>query len=434
LPFASNPTARQVAQRVATRLDALDRMGPAEGAALPAFAGAARARSGAMTQGHVRTVATVDALRDAVAKALPNDVILMAPGQYRIKGGGIPLTTIGNPNGPITIRALTFGTVVIESEVPEAFKVYGPFWRLENLVVRGVCTDHDACEHAIHVVGAATDVTIRNNRFEDFNAHLKINGERAEWPDRGVIEGNTLVNTAPRMTRNSITPVDLVAASDWRVSGNVIADFARGVPGQATYGAFFKGAGENNVFERNVVLCAWTLNDAPGPRVGVSLGGGGTDPSLRRDRGVKGMEQVGGVIRDNLIAFCSDAGIYLNRAARSTVSHNTLLDTSGIDGRFVETSGDITANIIDGANRGRDGASLRQWENDEPLLLALFLGRHPQRGFFRDPALLDLTWAKAPDSLPPDPADTGTDLCGQKRGPMTRAGAFDDFQDCLKRQ
>ncbi len=428
-----NATLEKLADRVADRLAAVDPLGSADGVLLPAIVGAAEQRSGNSPAGHVRTVSTVGGLRDAVASALPNDVILLGPGTYRITGGAIQFTTIGNPNGPITVRAGRLGDAVIESDVVEAFNVSGPFWRFENLVMRGVCADHSQCEHAIHVVGAGTDVEIRNNRIEDFNAHLKINGYRADWPDRGIIEGNTLLNTAPRMTHNPITPIDLVAGSDWVVRGNFIADFARGVPGGATYGAFFKGAGEKNVFDRNVVLCAWKLHDATGPRVGVSLGGGGTDPSLRRDGGTIGMEQVGGVIRDNLIAFCSDAGIYLNRAARSMVMHNTLLDTAGIDGRFLETSGDITANIVDGAIRGRDGASLNIWENDAPLLLGLFVGQHPQRGYFRDPARLDLAWTTPPADLPPDPADNGTDLCGQKRGVMTRPGAFDDYASCLAR-
>ncbi len=143
------------------------------------------------------------------------------------------------------------------------------------------------------------------------------------------------------------------------------------------------------------------------------------------------MEQVGGVIRNNLIAFCSDAGIYLNRAARSRVVHNTVLDTAGIDGRFLETSGDINDNIVDGAIRGRDGATLSAWDNDVPLLLGLFVGHHPQRGYFRDPSRLDLTWRSPPSDLAPDPNDNGIDLCGQKRGVMTRPGAFDDYAKCL---
>jgi Chondroitinase B len=431
LHFGGSATATAAAHRLATWLARADNLGPADGVVIPAFAGASPRRSGVVPQGPVRLVHGIDGLRDAVGSALPGDVILLAPGTYRVAGGAVHLTTIGNPNGPITIRAATLGEVAIESDVFEAFSVTGAFWHIENLVMRGVCADHAMCEHAIHVVGTATDTVIRNNRLEDFNAHLKINGDRGEWPDRGVIEGNTLIDTGPRNTRNTIADIDLVGASEWRIGGNVIADFARTTPGDATYGGYVKGAGQKNVFERNIVLCAWKLCEPAGPRVGVSLGGGGTDGALRRDGGATGMEQVGGIVRDNLIAFCSDAGIYLNRAARSTISHNTLLDTAGIDGRSIETSGDVVANIIDGVTRDREGAALQRWQNEEPLLLGLFAGLHPQRALFRDPAALDLRWTAAPAFLPPDPDDTGKDLCGKARGPMTRAGAFDDFAACL---
>ena len=53
------------------------------------------------------------------------------------------------------------------------------------------------------------------------------------------------------------------------------------------------------------------------------------------------------MIRSNLVASCSDAGIYLNSAARSRVVHNTLLDTAGIEARFAETSADVEGNLVE---------------------------------------------------------------------------------------
>ena len=294
--------------------------------------------------------------------------------------------------------------------------------------MRGVCGDHSDCEHAIHIVGGATDVLIRNNRFQDYNAHLKINAEDGRFPDRGVIEGNTFTDTAPRATDNPVTPIDLVAASDWRIRGNIIADFVRANEGRATYGAFVKGAGEGNVMERNLVVCEWRLRGVAGEHVGLSLGGGGTDLYARRELGHSGFEQIGGVIRDNLIVSCDDDGIYLNRAARSLIDHNTLLDTAGLDARFVETSAIVTANIVDGSVRVRDGASLRAQDNVSPFLLGLFAGWHPQRGYFSDAATFDLTWRKDPDGVPD--IDPRPDLCGHQRSDQSAPGAFDDFARC----
>jgi hypothetical protein len=109
-----------------------------------------------------------------------------------------------------------------------------------------------------------------------------------------------------------------------------------------------------------------------------------------------------------------------------------LLDTAGVDARFVETSAVVTANIVDGAIRARDRAALRAEDNAAPFLLSLFAGWHRQRGFFADPAALDLTWRKPPDRLPD--SDPRIDLCGHQRGNDSVPGAFDDFAGCLNPQ
>jgi hypothetical protein len=359
-------------------------------------------------------------------------VIQVEPGHYRFLGYPISFSRAGTEESPSTLRAARLGDVTIDSDTVETFKVSTPFWHFENLTMRGVCGDHTYCEHAFHIVGAATDIVVRNTVLEDYNAHIKINGEGGAWPDRGVIEGNTLIDTAPRNTRNPITPIDSVGASAWRVSGNIIADFVRGDEPGATYGGFFKGAGEDNVFERNLVVCEWKLRGLPGQRVGFSLGGGGTGPDFRRDLGRTGFEQIGGIIRDNLIAFCSDEAIYVNRSARSVIAHNTLLDTAGVDVRFVESSATVESNIVDGAIRKRDGASLQSWDNAMPYLIGLFAGLHPQRGYYRDLATLDLAWRAPPASLAE--AEPRIDLCGRLRGPEALPGAFGDFAACLAGQ
>jgi hypothetical protein len=407
-----------------------DRLTPAEPPALPASLGASVERSSAVPAGQIRRVASLPELRDTVATARPGDVILLQPGRYHVEAAAIQFAQPGIASAPITLRAERLGEVVIESDTVETFKVTAPFWRFENLTMRGVCGNHSDCEHALHIVGGATGTLVRNNRFEDYNAHLKINGEHGEWPDRGVVEGNAFTDTMPRLTRKPVTPIDLVGASDWRVSRNIITDFVRGDDGPATYGAFFKGAGVGNVMERNLVVCEWKLRHTPGQHIGLSLGGGGTDLDARRDHGSTGFEQVGGIIRNNLIAFCSDDGVYLNRATRSVIDHNTLLDTAGIDVRFADSSGTVTANIVDGLIRRRNGGTLQGRDNVKPFLLGLFLGLHPQRWFYRDPVQLDLRWRSEPDRLPD--SDQRIDLCGQIRGAQAPPGAFQDFAACLE--
>ncbi len=398
---------------------------------LPAILGAAASRDGNDPVGHVLAIATLPALEEAIDAARPGDVLILAPGHYRVSEHAIHITHQGTAADPVTIRAERLGDVVLESDTTELFKVEAPFWQFENLVFRGVCADDSGCEHAIHVAGAAAGTVIRNDRFENFNAHIKVNGEHGAFPDRGVIEGNTLLDTSPRATDNPVTPIDLVAANDWRIRGNLIADFQRKGGAGTTYGAYVKGAGEDNVIERNLVICELHLHE-PGEHVGLSLGGGGTGEGFRRDAGQTDFEQQGGVIRDNLVVGCSDAGIYLNRAARSVVDHNTLLDTAGVQAMTIETSGRVTANIVDSVIRARGGAALEGWDNQTVPLLGLYLGSHPQRAWFRDPSALDLTWLHEPGPVS-EPSDQ-VDLCGVTRTPLAPPGAFADYTACLTAQ
>ncbi len=407
----------------------MDRLPRPDDPAIPPGIGAAVARSGTPPTA-ARLVLNPAQLAAAIAQATPGQVIQLVPGTWRIDGRGLALNRPGAANAPITLRAERLGDVTILSSAVTAFKVSAPNWTIENLILRGVCGSHSDCEHAVHVVGAGTNAVIRNNRFEDLNAHIKINGEDGLFPDNGRIEGNTLLNTAPRNTRNPITPIDLVAASNWRIAGNFIADFQRQGLGGATYGAFIKGAGEGNVMERNMVLCEWKLRRRSySPNIGLSIGGGGSFPdAIKRDLGHSGNEQSNGVIRDNFIAFCNDIGIYVNKGHRSVIAHNTLLDTAGISVRFADSTAEVVGNLIDGTLQTRDNAVVRARDNETTNLLGLFVGRHPVHDMFRDPARLDLRWRNRPDTI--TTGDMRPDLCGVERTGRVLPGAFEDFSRC----
>jgi len=380
---------------------------------------------------HQRLVGSASALYDAINTAVPGDVIELLPGHYRIEDRGIRIGRPGRKDAPITVRAARLGDAVIESAAVEAIKINVPDWHFENLVMQGVCPpENDSyCEHAFHVVGNAQRIVIRNNLLADFNAQIKINLENGGLPDDGIIEGNTLTDTRPRSTPNPVTPIDLDAASGWRMSRNLISGFTKTGGNDVSYGAFAKAAGTDNVFERNVVLCENRPLGPTGHTIGLSLGGGGAGGAINRDGGRSGLEQDNSRISDNLIAFCSDVGIYLNKAAHSLIDHNTIIDTSGIEVRFPESSAEIEGNIIDGIIQLRDGATIRTESNETASLLGLFLGLHPQRRLFFDVARLDLTWSGSPP-LDPKP-DPRPDLCGAARGPQPAIGAFENFAVCL---
>jgi len=418
-------------------LERMDRMANVDFRDPTSWVGASEtaSRTGASDDGlgrHYR-IGSIDALVAALNSAQPGDVIELEPGRYRIEGRGLRINRPGRPDAPITVRAERLGSVTLESNAIEAIKISAQNWHFENLIVRGLCDaqSDSYCEHAFHIVGAAQGTVIRNNVIIDFNAQIKINGEEGAFPDYGIVADNTLEDTRPRETANPVTPIDLDAASGWLIARNLISDFVKLGGNGVSYGGFAKAAGQHNSFERNVVLCEHHLQGQPGERVGISLGGGGSGPDIRRDKGRSELEQDNSRVSDNLIAFCSDAGIYLNRSANSQIDHNTLLDTSGIVVRFPESSARLDENIVDGIISIRDGASASSKANLVTSLLGLYLGLHSPRRLYSDPAHLDLTWK---DTAPFGPeSDSRPDLCGTKRALHAVVGAFENFAKCLHR-
>jgi hypothetical protein len=428
-----NPLIVGAGRRAAAILVALDR-GPASAPPprLPPNVGAQPRPAGQDAGGIV--VATPDAVRAALNEAAPGDVITLAPGTYRFQGKGIDIARAGRADARIVVRAAQPGTVHIELETLEGFVVGAPYWRFENLDIRGVCPADDDCEHAFHVVGAGHHFESVNNTIRDFNAHIKINGLAGRYPDDGLIDHTTLAATHVRATTKPVTPIDLVAASGWTVRASLIADFVKRDGNGVSYGAFAKGGGKDNVFERNVVWCEQTLRGQQGQRIGLSLGGGGTGREFCRD-GRCITEQEGGVLRANLIVGCSDVGIYLNGAAATKVVDNTLVDTSGIDVRYPTSSAVVDGNLVDGPIRARDGGILHLGDNRATPLWRAYAGSHPVRSLFRAPETGDFSWRGDPplrdeSDMDGRPAEA-LDLCGKRRAAPAVYGAFARFTDCV---
>lgn len=373
-------------------------------------------------------VSDSDSLLRAVAAAQPGQVITLLPGPYSFRRR-ILISRPGTPDAPILVRAQQLGSVHLDMRTHEGFKVTAPYWRFENLSMQGNCPD-EGCQHAFHVVGNAHHFAAVNNLIVDYNAHFKINGEGGRHPDHGLIESNTLRNNTIRNTYKPITPIDLVTASHWIIRRNLIADFIKGDGDRVSYGAFFKGAGSHNLMEQNVVLCEDRLRGAPGQRVGLSLGGGGTDKGLCRDGGKCITEQADSTLRANLIAACSDEGIYLNAAARSKLLHNTLVDTGGITVRFPTSSAAVDGNLVDGIIRGRDSGILHLGDNLHSSAARLYVASHPQRALFRDPQNFDFRW-REPAARRQTGGEPVPDLCGEARPAQPRYGAFEEFSTCM---
>lgn len=350
-------------------------------------------------------VASVAALRQALREANPGQVIQLLPGLYRIEATLRP-GQAGRAGAPITLRGGP--GVRLESTTTEAFKVEQPHWVFEHLELQGRCRqDHD-CEHAFHVVGAALGTVIRDNRLLDFNAAIKVNGEQGRYPDGGQLHHNHIANAGPRMTERPVTPVDIVAASGWVVGDNLVANFSKS---GVSYGIFMKGGGQRGRIERNLVVCTPAGISQPGQRIGISLGGGSTGAESCRERPCL-TEHRDGVVANNVVAHCNDAGLDVNRATGAELRHNTLINTAGILVRGDPSSAMVRANLFDGALRVRPPAQASALHN-AGLSAAEALA---------DADRLDLAWRRRPDPVPS--ADEATDFCGRPRGPQSLPGAL----------
>ena len=300
-----------------------------------------------------------------LAKA--GDIIWIAPGVYKLIGKRFPVKHSGTSTQKIILMAETFGSVLLQLDSVEGLYLTQPHWSIHNLIFEGVCRYDNNCEHGIHLIGNADNTEIINNRFINFNAHIKSNGRRGDFPDNITIRHNDFYNQSPRKTKNPVTPIDVVGGNDWLIENNFIADFALKEQNNFTvsYGAFLKGASQRGKIVGNVVNCAWNVPHQSflDIRIGLSLGGGGTAKAFCQDT-VCDYEHKDGVIENNLILNCqNDVSIYLNKAPDSIIKDNILLNSLGIDARFAITTATIQNNQYQGRIKARDGAWIRNINN-----------------------------------------------------------------------
>lgn len=358
------------------------------------------------------TVTNAQEFAAAVNLARAGQTITVSPGTYRINSN-LQTASAGNAAQRITLRAVQPGQVRIEFNAQEGFMVSHPYWVFENLNIRGVCEQHGYCEHAFHVYGKASNTVIRNNLITDYNAHLKVNGLGGDWPDSGLVQFNTLTNSQPRDTHFPVTPVDIVGANNWRLEDNLVSNFVKRDGDQISYGLFMKGAGSGGRVERNLIICSLNNISAPGLRVGISFGGGGTSPNVCRDSSCAQFEHNGGLAANNIVAHCNDSGLDVNHSSLITLAHNTLINTSGIDLRTGAATARLYGNMYEGNARARDGAAMRT-DMDQPMHAI---------AVFKDADQLILGWRAAPKKIPSSRGVT-TDFCGAARSDGTFPGAL----------
>ncbi len=373
------------------------------------------------------TVSTADELRTAIDNAAAGDSIELAPGTYDVSGN-LSADTAGTASAPITVRADSLGDAEIRFDALEGFKVSAPHWVFENLVLTGVCSDDNDCEHAMHITGAADFTVVRNNRLVDFNAQIKGNGGDVGgsfvWPDDVLIEGNEFYDNDPRQTSNPVTKIDVVGGRRWILRSNYIHDFDKGQGNNVSYAAFLKGNSRDGLFEGNLVECE-SLHTGH-VRLGLSFGGGGTTNDPFCEDSDCSIEHQDGTMRNNIIANCpADVGIYINDALGTKLYNNTLYRTTGIDVRFGNSDADVRNNLISGNLRERDGGTSNASSNLTGLSDGDFAA------MFSDPGNLDFTLVDGTDlvGLGDASVPVTNDYCWQTRDGSPDLGAVEYLTD-----
>ena len=361
-------------------------------------------------------VSTPAELTAAIESAAPGDEIVLADGTYALTGA--TCSAVGTAAEPIVVRAANPLGAKIEFDGLEGFKVTGAHWHFEDLDVRGVCANDSDCEHAFHVMGAADGFVLRGSRVADFNAQLKVNaskiGDTYVMPNNGLVEYNDVGDTRGRDTGNPVTKLNIDTGNDWIVRGNYLHDAYKLGGDGISYAAFMKSGGARGLFERNLVVCA--KDTTGGTRIGLSFGGGGTAPQFcapAYDANTPcSVEHEGGTMRNNIIASCSDVGIYLNKGHDSHILFNTLIATSGVDFRFATTTGEAVGNLLGSVIRTRDGGTMTETGNQMNVDLAQF------EAWYRAPAEGDLAVVGDVSSLvgaAPMRDDVTDDYCAAPR-------------------
>lgn len=364
------------------------------------------------------SVSSVAQLQSALAAAQAGDDIVLADGTYAVSAN-LSCSANGTAQAPIVVRAQNRLGALIRFNALEGFKVSGAYWTFDGLDVQGVCADDNNCEHAFHVTGHAEHFVLRNSRVRDFNAQLKVNASQNgtvwEIPHAGLIERNELADTRARVTSNPVTKLNIDTGDGWIVRDNLIHDFQKNGGDTVSYGAFMKSGGNNGVFERNLVLCTRDVTTG-GVRIGLSFGGGGTGAAFCAPAFSSSVpcdpEHTGGTIRNNVIANCSDVGIYLNKARSTQVLFNTLISTSGVDFRYASSTGSAHGNVMSGTVRARDTGTFTAGTNQLNVSSATFTG------WYQDPLKGNLTIKGNVSSLvgaAAARAEVVDDFCGRPR-------------------
>lgn len=251
-------------------------------------------------------------IRDAFAKAVPGDTILIPAGIYEM-GNDLATGNDGTMQNPIEVRCndpKSFAEFHANGRV--AFRVKNSFWIFRNIHFQG---DPSRTEAVLFLDGP-------KNCNDILVSHCKISGSKT-YGVKAAKEGrdkaaHRMIFEYTELCDTGATGFDLVCGNDCVVRDCYVHDF--GKAGGISYGIFMKGGGENGLIERCLVDGKKFTTT-----VGISFGGGLTGSQwlpLLPD-GSLGPEHDKGVARNNIVINTSDVAFHANKA-RNCVFHSNL--------------------------------------------------------------------------------------------------------------
>ena len=130
-------------------------------------------------------------------------------------------------------------------------------------------------------------------------------------------------------------------------------------------------------------------------------------------------EHIDGLVANNIIAHCNDAGVDINQAVNTLVAHNTIINTAGIVVRQTPASARIYGNLLDGLIRQRQGGEVKLEFNEIVSM----------KNIFKSADELNLMWNSPPENIP-SLAVIAKDFCDTQRNEGTHPGAFSEEFPC----
>jgi hypothetical protein len=247
-------------------------------------------------------------LAEALAAAVPGDVIELAAGTHVNTGGNLVLTTSGMPEAWIAIRGTSGSRPVIDLEGGGEFRISASHVLLEHVEIV------DGSGNNLHI--APEDTSISNIVVRDVSIHdlrdgpgaaVKINrnNPQAAGVSYVYIEDADLSESLANAVVDGVGVSYAVLRDSW------IHDNEPG-----SHGVFYKGGSDNILIERNLIS-GITQNAAL--QLGGNTGFGFFNPAW------PDWEGIDQVARNNVIADFTDSAVEVRGVYGGAVYHNTIV-------------------------------------------------------------------------------------------------------------